>query len=201
VAGGGVAGAENQGKMHRIALCWKVPPKPEKRAFQQQAITGELHLMPKKISDFTWGRIRKDYLAGRGTLAQLAKQYGVGERTLKAKASAEGWAAARDVQNEILAGAIAQSAAVAREKNVVRGNASWCNDILLGAIQHLAESLPNTPTKSAEGAAVATARLLESFRKFNPLSIDELIDAALELPDFSAEKFAQRLRERLNRTA
>ncbi len=157
--------------------------------------------MPKKISDFTWNRIRKDYLAGRGTLAQLAKQYEVGERTLKAKASAEGWAAAREAQNEILAGAIAQSAHSAREKIAVRGTAGWLNDIMLSAIEQLAESVPTTPVKSQEGAAVATARLIESFRKFNPLTMDELIDAAMALPDFSAEQFAHRLKERLNRLA
>lgn len=39
----------------------------------------------------TWWRARTDYIAGRGSMAQVAERYGVGISALKRRAAAEMW--------------------------------------------------------------------------------------------------------------
>ena len=43
-----------------------------------------------------WNRIRKDYIAGKGSYRELAKKYGAPMRTLAAKARAEDWVGLRE---------------------------------------------------------------------------------------------------------
>lgn len=42
-----------------------------------------------------WNKIRKDYIAGKGSYRELAKKYGVPLRTLADRAKAEGWVTLR----------------------------------------------------------------------------------------------------------
>jgi hypothetical protein len=73
------------------------------------------------------------------------------------------------------------------------------DEVLLLGIQSLALALPEAPVKSREGAAGAMARLIETYRKFHPMTTAELVDLAIALPGFDPREFAQTLRDRLER--
>jgi len=70
--------------------------------------------------------------------------------------------------------------------------------LLQAAILDLAAALPECQVKSKESGAAAMSRLIEGWRRFNPLTMEEFVELALNTPNFSAREFARLLRERLD---
>jgi hypothetical protein len=150
--------------------------------------------MARKTDELTIAKIKKAYLAGEGTLTTLAQRFKVGERTLKRYSSEQNWEGLRAARGTVMDGAL-------RDRLQVAPAEFDPDALLLTAIQDLAAALPDVPVKSKESGAMAMARLIETYRRFHPMTTAELVDLTLSLPNFDPREFAQSLRDRVERGA
>jgi hypothetical protein len=150
--------------------------------------------MARKTDELTIAKIKKAYLNGEGTLSDLAQRFKIGERTVKRYSSEQNWEGLRAARGTVMDGAL-------RDRLQAAPAEFDPDSLLLTAIQDLAAALPDAPVKSREGAAGAMARLIETYRKFHPMTTAELVDLALALPNFDPREFAKALRDRLERGA
>jgi hypothetical protein len=148
--------------------------------------------MPQKTDELTLAKIKRAYLAGEGSLEALAKRFNVGERTVKRFASEQDWNALKKARGVVVNQMLPDRA----------GAVGGCDTdaMLLTAIQDLAASIPGVPVKSKESGAAAMAKLIEVWRRFNPMTMDELVDVAIAIPNFEPREFARLLRERMERS-
>jgi hypothetical protein len=144
----------------------------------------------RKISDLTIAAVKRGYLAG-DTIAALAKQHGISEGSIKRLAKAGDWAAIRQAKQQAIQAAVQQPPAVS-----IAGAAIDFDDLLTAAIASLSADVAALPGKSKESAATALFKAIELYRKYHPLTMDELADLAIALPDFDPAEFARRLRDR-----
>jgi hypothetical protein len=150
--------------------------------------------MARKTDELTIAKIKKAYLAGEGTLEVLARRFGIGERTLKRYSSEGNWEALRTARGTIVGEAL-------RDRLQAAPAEFDPDSLLITAIQDLATAAADAPVRSKEGALGSMARLIEVHRKLNPMTMDELIDLALNMPNFDPRLFAQALRDRVERGA
>jgi hypothetical protein len=146
--------------------------------------------MPKKTPELIVKRIERAILAGDGSYNEIAQRHNVSKPTI------ERIARSLHLQDRKTASAAATGAIAATLTNALD-----LDEVLLLGIQSLADALPEAPVKSREGAAGAMARLIETYRKFHPMTTAELVDLAIALPGFDPREFAQTLRDRLERGA
>lgn len=146
--------------------------------------------MPKKTPELIVKRIERAILAGDGSYAEIAQRHDVSKPTV------ERIARSLHLQDRKAASAAASGAIAATLTSELD-----LDSVLLLGIQSLSDALPDAPVKSREGAAGALARLIETYRKFHPMTMDELIDAAIAMPNFNPREFAQALRDRVERGA
>jgi DNA-binding MurR/RpiR family transcriptional regulator len=146
--------------------------------------------MPKKTPELIVKRIERAILSGDGSYNQIAQRHGVSKPTV------ERIARSLHLHDRKAATAAASGAIAATLTEKLDLDA-----LLLLGIQSLADALPDAPVKSMEGAAGAMSRLIETYRKLNPMTMDELIDLALNMPNFDPRLFAQALRDRVERGA
>jgi hypothetical protein len=149
--------------------------------------------MARKTDELTIAKIKKAYLAGEGTLEALARRFGIGERTLKRYSADGNWEALKQAR-----GAVVDEALRDRLQSVPTDFNP--DALLLTAIRDLAAALPDVPVRSKESGAAAMAKLIETWRRFNPMTMDDLIDCALDIPNFEPLEFAKRLRQRMERS-
>lgn len=88
-----------------------------------------------------WGKIRKDYIAGKGTYRELAKKYGAPMRTLAAKAKAEDWVGLRE---------------------------QACNRAATNTVDRVATANGKVDTSLQAAAAALAAKALEGIQNTNP---------------------------------
>jgi hypothetical protein len=150
--------------------------------------------MARKTDELTIAKIKKAYLNGEGTLSDLAQRFKIGERTVKRYSSEQNWEGLRAARGTVMDGAL-------RDRLQAAPAEFDPDSLLLSAIQDLAAALPDVSVKSKESGAAAIARLIETYRKFHPITTAELVDLALSLPNFDPREFAQSLRDRVERGA
>jgi hypothetical protein len=148
--------------------------------------------MPQKTDELTLAKIKRAYLAGEGSLESLAERFGVGVRTIKRFASEQDWNALKKARGVVVNQMLPDRA-------IASGDCDT-NALLLAAIQDLAASMPGVPVRSRESAAAAMGKLIETWRRFNPMTMDELVDVAIAIPNFEPREFARLLRERMERS-
>lgn len=149
--------------------------------------------MTQKLDEITIAKIKKAYIAGEGTLNDMAERYGVSGRTIKRYSKAGDWDALKKARGAVINEAV-------RER--IRSDGEIDRDkILVDAIDDLVTGMVGVPVRSKEGAAGAIVKLLEAYEKTHPMTIDELIDAAFRIPNFSPQEFAKALRERVQKNA
>jgi hypothetical protein len=146
--------------------------------------------MPKKTDELIVKRIERAILAGDGSYNEIAQRHQVSKPTV------ERIARSLHLQDRKTASAAASGAIAASLTSALDLDA-----VLLLGIQSLADALPEAPVKSMEGASAAMARLIETYRKFHPLTTAELVDLAIALPNFDPREFANELKRRLERGA
>ncbi|MCU0570495.1 MAG: hypothetical protein MUF49_28470 [Oculatellaceae cyanobacterium Prado106] len=150
--------------------------------------------MARKTDDLTIAKIKKAYLNGEGSLSELAKRFEVGERTVKRYSSEQNWESLKLARGTVVDSAI-------RDRVLAAPKEFDPDSLLVTAIMDLAGDLPDAPVKSKESGAVAMARLIEVWRKFHPVTMDEAIDLILEIPGFSPQEFVKALRQRIEEKA
>lgn len=158
--------------------------------------------MPDPIDELKLAAVRKAYLSREGSTAQLAKRFGISEGTIKRYKKSGDWDALRKGKEQVVRAVLctAQQTQFDRPPNnrvEVAGASLDFEELLATAITSLATDVATLPGKSRESAAMALTRLIETYRKYHPPTIDEFIDLALSIPGFSPEAFAKRLRERI----
>jgi len=147
--------------------------------------------MAHKLDEVTLAKVKKSYVNNEGTLSQLAQRFGIGERTLKHYSSQQNWEALRLARGAVVEG-------VVRDRVSAAPSEFNPDALLQAAILDLAAALPECQVKSKESGAAAMSRLIEGWRRFNPLTMEEFVELALNTPNFSAREFARLLRERLD---
>lgn len=91
-----------------------------------------------------WNKIRKDYIAGKGSYRELAKKYGVPFRTLADRAKAEGWVALR--------GQVRDKAVTKTVENVVSGNAKVDTTLQDAAVELIGKAVAGIRATEATNA-------------------------------------------------
>lgn len=97
-----------------------------------------------------WNKIRKDYIAGKGSYRELAKKYGVPFRTLADRAKAEGWVALR--------GQVRDKTASKTVENVASNNAKVDT-----SVQDAAIALINQISAGVRKTSAADYKALKSY--------------------------------------
>jgi hypothetical protein len=147
--------------------------------------------MARKTDEILIASLKRAYLNGEGSLAALALRFHVGERTVKRLSSEGGWEALRLARGTVVEGAV-------RDRLQAAPSEFDRDNLLLVAINSLFSDVQNIPAKSKEGAASAMVRLIELYSKFHPMTMRELADIAIAIPNFNPREFARLLRERLD---
>lgn len=91
-----------------------------------------------------WNKIRKDYIAGKGSYRELAKKYKVPFRTLADKAKAEGWVALR--------GQARHKAVTKTVENVASGNAEVDTTLQDAAVELIGKAVAGIRATEATNA-------------------------------------------------
>ncbi len=150
--------------------------------------------MAQKTDEVLIAKLKRAYLAGEGSLAALALRFHVGERTVKRLSSEGHWESLKLARDTVMEGALSDRLhAAPTEFNP--------DDLLLTAIQDLAAALPNAEIKSKESGAAAMARLIETWRRFNPMTMGELVDLAMSIESFDPREFARLIREQVEKAS
>lgn len=164
--------------------------------------------MADRVDDLTKLAIRKAYVAREGTMAAIAKRFGVSVGTIKrlkkdAKENNGDWDALRDGRTLAVRDAVQALGDRPQSPIDVSGIVVDTDMILKLAIQGLQDDLRDANVKSRSKEAVVTAlvRVVELYRKYHPPTVDELIDLAIAIPGFDVREFARRLKERIDQKA
>lgn len=147
--------------------------------------------MPAPIDEIKRKAIRRTYASGTQTIADIAKQFNVGRRTIERLC--KDLREQKDVESIAVEVAIQKTVAVARSVNP--------DEMLLTVINDLCGEVTAVSGKSKEGLARSLISALEMYRKWNPPTTSELVDLAIAIPNFDPAQFARELRERLERSA
>lgn len=91
-----------------------------------------------------WNKIRKDYIAGKGSYRELAKKYKVPFRTLADRAKAEGWVALR--------GQVRHKAVTKTVENVASGNAKVDTTLQDAAVELIGKAVAGIRATNAVDA-------------------------------------------------
>jgi hypothetical protein len=83
-----------------------------------------------KIDELTIAKVRKAYVNGEGTLPELAKRFGIGERTIKRYSSEGDWESLKSARGTVVDGAL-------RDRLRVAPGEFNPDALLLSAIQDL----------------------------------------------------------------
>ncbi len=161
------------------------------------------------LDELAQARLRQAYITASETtqkaiVRRLASEFGISEPTVRRYAKSGEWDAIRSAADH-LEGVVAKEvkarvkATSVKPEMAVGGEILDTSEMLSLAIHDLYGSISVAQTKSKEGAASSLARLIELYRKFNPITIDELVDLALSIPGFDPVAFARRLRERIEK--
>lgn len=151
--------------------------------------------MSRKTDDVLIAKLKRAYLSGEGSLAALALRFQIGERTVKRLSSEGNWEGLRLARETVVTQTVRDrvSAAPTELFNT--------NDLLRAAILDLAASLPECQTKSKESGSSSLARLIETWRKFNPMTMGELVDVAMSIDSFDPREFARLIREQVEKAS
>ncbi|MEP1079628.1 hypothetical protein NDI52_29910 [Leptolyngbya sp. PL-A3] len=160
-----------------------------------------------KLDEFTIGRMRQAYLANLGLKktalrVEISKKFQCSIPTVIRYANEGGWeelrqAAIASRDKETVSHSVA-SPPPPRYGVIVAGQGIDVEALLIQGIENLFTDGMASPIKSREAALAAALKLIQEYRRYHPLTIDEVIDAALSIPGFSPTAFAQRLKERID---
>lgn len=135
-----------------------------------------------------WGRIKASYLAGDKTYQELAKQYHVAEKTIRNRASKEGWRKDKDkVRTETGQKLLARAVRVREDQlqMLVRANEAMAN-ALLQLTEKIAENPmillgPNADGRPADSISKALRATIDSQRDLYRLpNMDQELDKKKE---------------------
>ncbi|MEP0911805.1 hypothetical protein NDI45_12865 [Leptolyngbya sp. GB1-A1] len=157
----------------------------------------------RKLDDITRQRLERAYLAAPETtqkviVQRLAAEFDISISTIRRYAASGNWDAIREGKGSVVKAAVEQATAArpTLSEVVLNGALLRFDDLLIASIDALAQDVTELPSKSRESAATALAKLLELYRRYHPMTIDEAIDVILAIPGFDPQAFAQKLRER-----
>ena len=146
--------------------------------------------MSAQVAELTKRAILKDFRSGLSK-TDLSRKYHLSYSTIKRITKGV-------VVEEVAKDIVVRRAIAQRVDGVTRREEVLDTDELLRvAIADIASDIPSTQSKSKEGAATALVRLIDAYRKYNPLTMDELVELALSVPGFDPREFAQKLRDRI----
>lgn len=159
-----------------------------------------------RLDDLTISRLRQAYINGPEKTKQslcdrLATEFGVSIPSIRRYAEKGNWEALRQANlttQTAVARTAKASALTSTLETAIAGQVFDTDELLITAINAMAKDLTQTTSKSREAVAGTLGRLIETYRRQHPVTVHELVDLALAIPDFSAEEFARLLRERLS---
>lgn len=165
-----------------------------------------------KLDEFTTGRMRQAYLANlslnkTALRKEISKRFHCSIPTVIRYAKEGGWEELR--QAAIASGhkedqTPTQAATVSTPSRygiVVNGEAIDVEALLVQGIEALFAQGLASPVKSQEAALAVAVKLVQEYRRYHPLTMDDLIDAALTMPGFNPVAFARRLKERIEQSS
>ncbi|MEP1080044.1 hypothetical protein NDI52_32280 [Leptolyngbya sp. PL-A3] len=166
-----------------------------------------------KLDKFTIGRMRQAYLANLGLKKtalrnEISKKFQCSISTVIRYAKKGGWEELRQAviacrHKETLPHSVASPPPPPppRYGGTVAGQGIDIDvdveALLIQGIVSLFTDGMVSPIKSREAALATALKLIQEYRRYHPLTIDELIDAALSIPGFSPTALSRRLRERI----
>lgn len=134
-------------------------------------------------------RLKRDYLAGLGTLKDLAKLHGIPYPTALRHKKTGNWEAER-----YAAGVTGQDVQRAIADKLSHGSRIDQVGILENAITNLTEELKSTELKSKEGALSVLVKLLDAHRDRMPETVEDIVARCVEL-DIKPQDFLRKLDE------
>ncbi|MBD2153178.1 hypothetical protein [Leptolyngbya sp. FACHB-16] len=163
-----------------------------------------------KLDEFTIGRMRQAYLANLGLKKtalrdEISKKFQCSISTVIRYAKEGGWEELRQAviacrHKEVTPHSVS-SPPPPRYEVTVAGQGVDVEALLIQGIVSLFTDGMVSPIKSREAALATALKLIQEYRRYHPLTIDELIDAALSIPGFSPTALARRLRERIKQSS
>ncbi|MEP1080240.1 hypothetical protein NDI52_33295 [Leptolyngbya sp. PL-A3] len=166
-----------------------------------------------KLDEFTIGRMRQAYLANLGLKKtalrnEISKKFQCSIPTVIRYAKEGGWEELRQAaiacrHKETIPHSVASPPPPPRYGGTVAGQGIDVDveALLVQGIVSLFTDGMVSPIKSREAALATALKLIQEYRRYHPLTIDELIDAALSIPGFSPTALARRLRERIEQSS
>jgi hypothetical protein len=165
----------------------------------------------KKIDELGLVRLRQAYINSTDKTKQalwsrLSHEFSISVSTIRRNADKGSWdelrqanlAAHHSVVSTVKAAATTAAVEAASGATAeIAGEVFDTEQMLIKAIQLLANDLPITPSKSKEGVANTLGKLIELYRKLHPRTVPELVELTLSVPEFDVHEFARLLRERM----
>lgn len=147
-----------------------------------------------RIDDVTFQKLKRDYCNPdrEETNEDLARRYGVSRATLARYAKDNNWQ-----PTKMMAAAVdAMVTQPERVKAVMRGKTIDVDALRETMINDLQGEMASVPGKSKESIARAIGELLRDYERRNPMTMEELADLAMSIPNFEPIAFARILKER-----
>ena len=180
-----------------------LPPQPQKKG---RPVKTPMQKKPKRTEPMTtaeWRKIRLEYVKGKTTYQKLAEKYGVGESTIRKRASNEGWRKKRNKLDTKVEQKTLARMCDARAEEFLR--IAQVNDRMDEVLGNLLDFVQQQPPKKyddlrgVESLTKAIATVVQTKRDlYNiPTEIDRAkIEALRDKQKLEREKFAEEQAEK-----